>query len=318
MRGARGVASPRQGRCLVPDSRRLPSFRLDDHGEVEITYVEELTLPTSVRWMLEGVDRASAEACAEWMQPHYQNAEGYLLQSIHTLVVRTPGRLMLVDTGVGNHKERSGGIPAFNQLDTPFLDRLREAGVDPAEVDTVLCTHMHTDHVGWDTHLEGGRWVPTFPNARHLFVEREWMHWHEVAREAEPTARLLSDSITPVFEAGLVDLVPPDHQVSEHVRLVPSHGHSPGHVTVEVSAGGRTAALIGDVMHSPLQAAFPDIKPPLDREQAAPAAARRAVLERYADTGTLVLGAHWPWPPARIRRDGEAYRIEAMPELSEL
>lgn len=291
------------------------SFKLGPSRDVEITYVEELTLPTSVRWMLEGVDRAAVEVCASWMRPHYQDEHGYLLQSIHTLVVRTPDRLMLVDTGVGNGKDRGGGIPAFNQLDTDFLDRLAAAGVEPDEVDTVLCTHMHGDHVGWDTHLEDGRWVPTFPNARHLFVEREWMHWHEVARDAEATARLLADSVTPVFEAGLVDLVPADHRVSEHVRLVPSHGHSPGHVTVEVSAGGQMAALIGDVMHSPLQAAFPDVKPPLDREQAAPAAARHEVLGRYADTDTLVLGAHWPWPPARIRRDGDAYRVEAAEDL---
>ena len=284
------------------------SFRL---GDVEITYVEELLLPTSVRWMLEGVERAAAEACSTWMQPHYQNADGYLLQSIHTLVVRTPDRLMLVDTGVGNGKDRAGGIPAFNQLDTDFLDRLAAAGVTPEAVDNVICTHMHTDHVGWDCRQVAGRWTPTFPNARHLFVDVEWDHWHEVVSDAEATARLLADSITPVEEAGLVDLVPADHQVSEHIRLVPSHGHSPGHVTVEVSSGGRTAALIGDVMHSPLQAAFPDVKPTLDREQAAPAAARHAILERYADTETLVLGAHWPWPPARIRRDGAAYRVEA-------
>ena len=290
-------------------------FNLDPGGTVQIGYVEELTLPTSVRWMLEGVEREAAQACAEWMQPHYQNADGYLLQSIHTIVVRTPGQLILVDTGVGNGKDRGGGIPAFNQLDTDFLERLVAARVEPADVDVVLCTHMHTDHVGWDTHLEDGRWVPTFPNARHIFVDTEWAHWHEVAREAEATARLLADSITPVAEAGLVDLVPADFELNQYVRLVPSHGHSPGHVTVEVTAGGRTAALIGDVMHSPLQAAFPDVKPPLDREQAAPARARRVVLDRYADSDALVLGAHWPWPPARVRRDGDAYRVEAAGDL---
>lgn len=277
-------------------------------GEVTMTYIPELTLPTSVRWLLEGVERAQVEACGDWMRPHYQNEDGFLLQSIHSLLVRTPDRVILVDTGVGNGKERGGAIPAFNRLDTDFLDRLRESGVEPEEVDTVLSTHMHTDHVGWDTRLEHGQWIPTFPNARHLFVDTEWEHWHRVAREAEATEQLLADSITPVFEDGLVDLVPADYIVCDEVRLVPSHGHSPGHVTVEVHSQGETAALIGDVMHSPLQAAFPRVKPALDRELEPAAAARRAVLEAYADTSTLVLGAHWPWPPARIVRDGEVYR----------
>jgi glyoxylase-like metal-dependent hydrolase (beta-lactamase superfamily II) len=277
-------------------------------GAVTITYIPELTLPTSVRWLLDGVERAEVEACAGWMKPYYQDEDGFLVQSMHSLLVRTPDRVILVDTGVGNGKERGGAIPAFNHLDTDFLERLREAGVEPEGVDTVLCTHMHTDHVGWDAHFKDGRWVPTFPNARHLFVDIEWEHWHRVATEAEATAQLLADSITPVFEAGLVDLVRADHVVCDEVRLVPSHGHSPGHVTVEVHSQGQTAALIGDVMHSPVQTAFPGVKPALDRELEPAASARRAVLERYADTSTLVMGAHWPWPPAQIARNGEAYR----------
>ncbi|MEX1022961.1 MAG: MBL fold metallo-hydrolase, partial [Dehalococcoidia bacterium] len=279
----------------------LHSFHV---GTVEVTYVPELTLPTSVRWMLEGVEREAVDACADWMRPHYQDADGYLLQSIHTLLLRTQaGRVILVDTGVGNGKDRSGGIPAFHMLDTPWLERLAEAGVTPDDVDTVLCTHMHTDHLGWNTRrAEDGAWTPTFPNARYVFVESEWEHWHRVAKDEPGTARLIEDSVTPVFEAGLVDLVAPDHVVTDEVRLTPSHGHTPGHVTVEVRSGGESAALIGDVMHSPVQCAFPDVKPALDRTVEPAASARRAVLERYAGTGTLVLGAHWPWPPARIER----------------
>jgi glyoxylase-like metal-dependent hydrolase (beta-lactamase superfamily II) len=174
---------------------------------------------------------------------------------------------------------------------------------------------MHTDHLGWDTTFEDGRWAPTFPNARYLFVDIEWEHWHRVAQEADATAQLLADSVTPVFEAGLVDLVPADHVVCDEVRLVPSHGHSPGHVTVEVRSRGAVAALIGDVMHSPLQAAFPDTQPALDRALEPAAAARREVLARYAGTGTRVLGAHWPWPPALIVRDGDAYRVEPFGAL---
>lgn len=287
----------------------LHSFRL---GAAEITYIPEITLPTSVRWLLEGVSREEVAACAGWMRPHYQDGDGYLLQDVHTLLVRTPEHVILVDTGVGNAKDRGGGIPAFNQLDTPFLARLAEAGVAPEDVDVVLCTHMHSDHLGWDARLEGDRWVPTFPNARHLFVREEWEHWHRIAEESPTVARLLADSVTPVLQAGLVDLVPADHVVEPSVRLVPSHGHSPGHVTVEVHSEGQVAALIGDVMHSPLQAAFPRVKPALDATVEPSATARVGVLERYADTTALVLGAHWPWPPALVKREGKAYRVEAV------
>ena len=151
-------------------------------GDVEITRVEELVLPTSVRWMLPDATREAVDAAREWLVPHFMNEDGYLLQSMHTFVLRTPDRLMLVDTGVGNDKQRGGGIPAFHMLETPFLERLSAAGVEPDDVDTVLCTHMHTDHLGWDARLQDGAWTPTFPNARHLFVEREWDHW---VREAQ-------------------------------------------------------------------------------------------------------------------------------------
>ena len=285
---------------------------LAEVGDVQIVRVEELLLPTSVRWMLPAAERSAVEACDPWMVPHYRDARDHLVQSIHALLVRAGGQVILVDTGVGNGKDRSGGIPAFHMLDTPWVDRLADAGVRPEQVDLVLCTHLHTDHCGWSTRREGDRWVPTFPNARHLFVEREWTYWHGVSSDEPAVARLIEDSVRPLFDAGLADLVPADHVVSDEIRLVASHGHTPGHVAVEIRSRGRSAALIGDVMHTPLQCALPDLRPALDRDPEPARRARHAVLERYADTDTMVLGAHFPAPPGRILRDGSAYRYEAV------
>jgi glyoxylase-like metal-dependent hydrolase (beta-lactamase superfamily II) len=293
----------------LPALPAWPSLRV---GAVEVSYVPELLLPTSVRWMLPDAERDEVATHREWMRPHYLDADGRLTQSIHTLLLRAGGRTILVDTGVGNGKNRAGGIPAFHMLDLPWLDRLAEAGARPEDVDLVLCTHLHGDHCGWNTRRDGDRWVPTFPNARYLLVDREWEHWSSVAPDDPPTARLIEDSVQPVVDAGLVDLVPADYAVTDEIRLVPSHGHSPGHVTIEVHSQGESAALIGDVMHTPLQCAFPDLRPALDRDPEPARIARRAVLERYANTDTLILGAHFPWPPGRIRRVGVGYWFEAM------
>jgi len=280
-------------------------------GDVTVERVDELVLPTSVRWLLDGITREAAAPCAEWLRPHFQDADGFLLQSIHTFVVKTPSRVILVDTGVGNGKERTGGIPQFHLLETPYLERLAALGVTPEAVDTVLCTHIHGDHCGWDARLEGGRWVPTFPRARHLFARREYEYWESVAPEQPATERLLADSVRPVVMAGLAEFVATDYVVTPEVRLVPSHGHTPGHVCVEIESRGQRAVITGDVMHSPIQCAFPDLPSALDRDKEAGAAGRRAFLQRYAGTGTLVLGSHFGSPSVgRIAAWGDAYRFD--------
>ncbi len=281
-------------------------------GDVTIERVDELVLPTSVRWLLPDATREATAPCSEWLQPHFQNADGFLLQSIHTFVVKTPSAVMLVDTGVGNGKDRAGGIPQFHHLDTPYLARLAALGVTAEAVDHVLCTHIHVDHCGWDTRFEGGEWVPTFPRARHLFVRPEYGYWNSMALTEPATEQLLSDSVRPVVAAGLAAFVPVDHVVSPEVRLVPMHGHTPGHVCIEIESRGQRAVITGDVMHSPIQCAFPDLASGLDRDKAAGAAGRRAFLARYADTGTIVLGSHFGSPSAgRISRFGDAWRFDA-------
>lgn len=291
-----------------PNDAAGPVIRV---GDVTIQRVDELVLPTSVRWLLPDADREAASRCSEWLQPYFQNEAGHLLQSIHTFVVRTPSALILVDTGVGNGKERAGGIPQFHHLDTSYLERLAALGITPEAVDMVLCTHIHVDHCGWDAHLEGGRWAPTFPRARHLFARPEYEYWTSVAPEQPAVEQLLDDSVRPVVDAGLATFVAVDHVVSPEVRLVPMHGHTPGHTCIEIESRGQRAVITGDVMHSPIQCAFPDLASGLDRDKEAGAAGRRAFLARYSDTGTVVLGSHFGSPSVgRITKDGEAWRYD--------
>ncbi|HXH21652.1 MAG TPA: MBL fold metallo-hydrolase [Dehalococcoidia bacterium] len=282
-------------------------------GDVEVWQVPELVLPTSVRWLLPDAERAAVDAAKEWLQPHFMDANGYLLQSIHTYLLKTPDAVVLIDTGVGNQKRRGGGIPAFDMLDTPFLERLRAAGVSREDVDLVLCTHMHTDHVGWDAYLDGDEWRPTFPRARHLFARPEYDHFAATTQAAAPTQQLWQDSIEPVVKAGLVDVVEPDYQVAPGIRLEPSFGHTPGHVSVKVESAGQSAVFTGDAMHSPLQAALPHLRCALGGPEEPARHARLEILQRYAGTETLLFGAHFAFPcGGRLRREGDAFRIDAL------
>lgn len=282
-------------------------------GPSTLTIVEELVLPTSARWLLPDAEdaRGILERSREWMAP-FLNEQGHMLQSMQAFVVKTPERTVVVDTGVGNDRQRTGGIEAFHMRNGPFLEDL-SAVVDPADVDLVLTTHMHTDHVGWNTHLVDGRWQPTFPNARYLWVDREWAHWSAEAEHADSTRTLVGDSLQPVFDAGLVDLVPADYRIDDTLSLEPTHGHTPGHVSVRIRSGDGDAVITGDLMHSPLQCAAPDERPYFDRDKDAGRKARREFLERYADTPTLVIGTHFGGPTAgHVHKDGDAFRFEAI------
>jgi glyoxylase-like metal-dependent hydrolase (beta-lactamase superfamily II) len=147
-------------------------------GRLHVSAVVERAGPTRPTWLLPDAEPAAVERHREWLVPYFLDDKGRFLQSIHTFVVRGPGLTLLVDTCVGNDKDRGGRQP-FHMMHTSFLEDLRAAGVAPESVDVVLCTHLHVDHVGWNTRLDHGRWVPTFPRARYLFARREWEHWLE-------------------------------------------------------------------------------------------------------------------------------------------
>jgi glyoxylase-like metal-dependent hydrolase (beta-lactamase superfamily II) len=224
--------------------------------------------------------------------------------------VRTPRHTILVDTCVGNGKPRPAR-PFWHMRQGDAWERgLAAAGVRVEDIDFVMCTHLHVDHVGWNTRLRDGRWVPTFPNARYLFGEKEFAHWSaEHAKAANP---VMEDSVLPIVEAGRADLVRTDAALDDHVRLVPTPGHTPDHYSVELGRGSTAAVLTGDLIHSPLQARYPEMSMFSDFDRAQAAGTRRRFLECHCDTGTLVCTAHFPSPSAgRVGRWGDGFRFTA-------
>jgi len=269
-----------------------------------VTRIQELELP-GLKWLLPDATRENL-ARIGWIGP-FVDADGEPLASVHALLVETPSRSIVVDTCVGNDKERP--IPAWSGLQTRFLEDLEAAGRPAHEVDAVVCTHLHVDHVGWNTRLVDGRWVPTFDNARYLIGRVEWEHWRK--DEDKVQRQVLADSVRPIFDAELVDLVESDHVICDEVRLEPTPGHTPGHVSVRISSRGEEAVITGDLMHHPGQIAHPEWCANVDTDSERALATRRDFLARFSDTPTLVIGTHFAGPTAgRLVRDGEAYRLD--------
>lgn len=242
-----------------------------------------------------------------WLRPHFIDEQGRLISSIHSLLVLSQGKRIVIDTCLGNDKPRL--VPQWNQRQGRFLEHLAQAGFERESVDFVLCTHLHPDHVGWNTMMADGRWVPTFPNARYLFSARDW-EWLDKA-PVTPLGDYAGDSVRPVIAAGLADLVTPDFRITDEVWLESTPGHSPGHVSVRIASGGEHAVVTGDLMHHPCQLARPHWTSPFDfnREQAL--GTRQAFIERYADSPVLVIGTHFATPAAgHIVADDGAWRLE--------
>jgi glyoxylase-like metal-dependent hydrolase (beta-lactamase superfamily II) len=276
-------------------------------GAVTITKLIELEVTGGSRFLL---PQATPEAILpiEWLQPDFADQRGRLKMSIHALVVETPDRRIIVDTCLGNDKENRR-IPSWNRMQTSFLGDLAGAGFARETIDTVVCTHLHVDHVGWNTMLVGGRWVPTFPEARYLIGRIEYQHWNK-QREREDMAVILADSVTPVWDAGLVDLVETNHRICNEISLVPTPGHTPGHVSLRIASGGEEALITGDFMHHPCQIARPDWSSTADSAPVEARQTRERMLTRLGDTSILVIGTHFAGRTAgRIVRDGDAFRL---------
>jgi glyoxylase-like metal-dependent hydrolase (beta-lactamase superfamily II) len=225
--------------------------------------------------------------------------------SIHSLVVETPTRRIVIDTGLGNDKE-GRNVPTWNNRQSPFLETMTAAGFPPDSIDTVLCTHLHVDHVGWNTRLVDGRWAPTFGNARYVFGKTEYEHWRDHSEETDKIS-VFNDSVKPVVDAGKADLVASDASLGDEITLIPTPGHSPGHMSILIRSDGQQALLTGDVAHHPCQMAHLDWSSTADSDPVQSARTRRELFSRFADTPTLVIGGHFTG--GHIQRAGDAFRF---------
>lgn len=276
-------------------------------GEVTVTRIVENEASLPLTGLIPEATVEALERHREWLSPDFLDADGNITLSVHALVIEAPGRRILVDTCVGDQV-----VPGFEML-TPnprFLDDLSAAGFPRESIDTVLCTHLHFDHVGWNTMPAGGKRVPTFPNARYLFARVEWEHWQG---ETHPAfAPTLDACVKPLVEAGLADLVETDHRLCDEVWLEPTPGHTPGHVAVRIASGREQALITGDMTHHPVQWAELDWRMPADTDSIQAATTRRRVLAEHANRPTLVIGTHYAPPCAgHLVRDASGPRFRA-------
>ena len=275
-------------------------------GEVSITRVIESEAPWDGTLLLPEATAANVRKERDWLHPTFTDDAGWLRMSIHAFVIESRGKRIVVDTCIGNDKERP--IPEWNRKQWPFLANLEQAGYPRESVDLVLCTHLHVDHVGWNTMLRGGRWVPTFPNATYLIGGTEWDFF---STAEEPFLKgPVDDSVRPVVAAGMSQLVDDAHRLTDEVWLESTPGHTPGHFSVRISSRGEEAVITGDLMHHPILCRYPEWDNKFDYDGPRAKKTRRAFCERYADSAVLVLGTHFATPSAgRIRKQDDAYRF---------
>jgi glyoxylase-like metal-dependent hydrolase (beta-lactamase superfamily II) len=272
-------------------------------GEVTIERVVEIgrsTFPTTMM-----LPDATPEAIARhhhWLKPDFfDETVGDLGSRIQSFVVRTPEHTILIDTGVGNGKARPTN-PVWNMRSGTYLDDLAAVGVKPEDVDYVICTHLHVDHVGWNTRFVNGRWTPTFPRATYVMAGEEWEYWR--SEQAADEFGCIDDSVLPIVEAGRTKLVDPDFTLGRHLKFEPSRGHTPGHVCVRLTTSAGEAVFSGDLMHRTVQVAEPQWSSRFCQDPAQARVTRRAFIERFADSGVLVIAAHFPCAGHIVRADG--------------
>ena len=280
-------------------------------GDASVVRIEEMVDSTFLAAnFFMPFDPEALQPHLHWLAPRYYVPDrGALVFSMHAWIVKTGRHTVLIDTCVGNDKERMPRAH-WHHLQTPFLERLRAAGATPESIDYVMCTHLHADHIGWNTILRDGRWVPTFPNARYLFARIEYDHWQKNPDPSPIRRAAFLDSALPVVEAGRADMIEDGHQVDAALTVELAPGHTPGNVCIRLRSGSQEAIFAGDTVHHPMQAYEVDWSTVACTYRVAAAASRRKLLEQCAERGSLLLPAHFPAPyGAYVRASRKGFEL---------
>jgi len=246
----------------------------------------------------------------EWLHPHYATPEGKQRMNFQGFVVQVPNgsggqRVIVVDSCIGAGRERD--FEVFSDLPEGFIEDLESLGITREDVDTVFCTHLHFDHVGWNTYKdpETGEYKPTFPNARYLFGKTEFEAWKDIRKDGHHSETHMIECVDPIVEAGMADFIDTDHRICDEIACEPSHGHTPGHIHVCIESKGERAVITGDLMHHPMQCAMPHREATFDMDKESGRQTRMGFVDKYKDSGVLVIGAHFFEPTAGHVETGE-------------
>ena len=246
-----------------------------------------------------------------WLEPAFIDpVSGKLVMCVQSFLIRTPHHNILIDSCVGNHKPRPAR-PFWDMMNSDRFEKsLKATGLGFDDIDYVMCTHLHVDHVGWNTRLDNGRWVPTFPNARYVMSDRELAFWTQQQKEKPAEVPWITDSVLPIVEAKREQVVKSDFALNEAVRFIPTPGHTIDHYSVLVGKPGHDALIAGDMIHSPIQGRYPELGMRADYDSAQAGATRRKIFDHFCDSSTVMCVTHFPEPStSRVRRWGDGYKF---------
>lgn len=280
-------------------------------GDLVIMQALELIMPFPALQFFPDTTEQDWEPHKHWLKPDALDDHGNILLPMQSFIVRTSHHTILIDSCVGNHKDRPTRPLWHMKTDDTYMSALAAHGLAPEDIDYVMCTHLHTDHIGWNTKRVDGRWVPTFPNARYVFTKKEFEAW-DTGHE-KFSRQPYEDSVLPVVEAGQADLVTNDFALDDEVWLESTPGHTPDHVAIRLASNGNQAVMSGDLIHSPIQCQYPEWEPWPDWDVERAKKTRRSFLEQCCGTETLVCPVHFPLPSmGHIVAEGDAFRFKPV------
>lgn len=279
-------------------------------GDVRISRIVEVaSYPADIGMLLAGAESSILDPHRDWLSPHFITPDGQILMQWQAFAIQTSDRTIMIDTCIGN--DRKLHFEVFNDMQTDFLQDLESIGIDTNAVDTVCCTHLHYDHVGWNTRWDGSQFVPTFPNARYLFDRTEYAEMQQLARDGDWHALHVPDAINPIVAAGLHEFISaPGYQICDELWMHHTPGHTAGHCAIQIQSRGERAVITGDLLHHPIQFAIPERHGNFDHDPATAAATRVQFVADHANQPIMVIGSHFNDPTAGwIVPEGAAWRF---------